>query len=475
MSKVYLVGAGCGAVDLYTNKALKLIKSADCIIYDRLVDPQILELSKNECEIIYVGKQAGNHTLKQEEINELLVTKAKHYDQVVRLKGGDVYVFGRGGEEALHLLHNHISFEVVPGISSSIAGLAYAGIPITHRSVSQGFHVYTAHSKDNTLSNLDFKQMLKDDETYVFLMGLGQLQTIVTNLIKVGKKKSTPIALISNASLPTQQTIVSTLENILADFKNQPLPSPMLIVVGNVVNLRKELNFFEKKSLYKTSILVTKIGKETSKISEILREHNPILNEVTTGTITYTNLPVPNLKNYDYLIFTSHHGIIGFFESLKNQSIDFRKLAHLKMMCIGNKTAQTLKQYGFIADFIPSKANSIIMNQEIESKLINQKVLLITGDTQPAITGNYDHFLVYTNQKVKLEDSSKHYDYACFTCASSVKRLKANTHITFTKAISIGPLTSQAISELYPDCRIIEVENTTLEDVASTLLKDSTL
>ena len=473
MSKVYLVGAGCGSLDLYTVKALELIQNADCLIYDRLVDPQVLTYTKPDCEQIYVGKQAGNHTLRQEEMNALLVEKAKVYETVVRLKGGDVYVFGRGGEEGLYLKDHGIDFEVVPGISSAIAGLAYAGIPITHRGISQGFHVYTAHSKDNTLSHMDFKTMLPDDQTYVFLMGLSQLPRIVEGLLTAGKASDTPIALISHASLPAQKTLVSTLAQVIADFNEHPLTSPVLIVVGKVVHLREKLNFFENKPLFGRSVLVTKIGEEPSIISLTARENGAAVKEIQTGTITYLDQPLPDLKQYHWLIFTSRHGVHGLFKQLKKQKVDLRQLAGCKMMTIGQKTSDALWEYGFCSDWMPQSANSLAMNQEINEQLQGSHSLLLKGNHPTSLKGFTDQLQVYTNTVTAIKSEETHYDYGCFSCASSVQRLHAATSIRFDCIISIGPKTSEAIRQCYPNTPIIEVRTTTKQAMVQAMLEDA--
>ena len=260
--KVYLVGGGPGALDLYTLKAMRCIEEADCLVYDRLIDERILNYVKEDCECIYVGKQSHYHTMKQEDINALLVEKAKVYEKVVRLKGGDVFVFGRGGEEALTLYENHIDFEVVPGLSSSIAGLCYGGIPITHRGLSSGFEVVTAHFQ-NQQDEWDYQRFLNDDLTYVFMMGKAKLSVIVEQLLKVGKNPQTPMALISNATLPNQDACYGTLETILDMYDKHPLPSPLLIVLGQVVSLHTKLDFYTKKPYFQTHVLITTLnGKQ---------------------------------------------------------------------------------------------------------------------------------------------------------------------------------------------------------------------
>ncbi len=245
-SKVYLVGSGPGSLDLLTLKAYNLIRSADVIVYDRLVSDEILEIVPNKTLKHYVGKQESEHTLPQEEINKLLVFYAKDYKKVVRLKGGDPFVFGRGGEEVLELLKNGIEYEIVPGISSSVASLTYAGIPITHRGVSNNFLVMTGHTCTNScLDELDWNG-LKNVGTLVILMGIRNRKLIAQNLINHGKLKNTPVAFIEKATTKNQKVITSTLEEVLAD--SICVESPAVFVIGDVVNFHKDWNWFVQSS-----------------------------------------------------------------------------------------------------------------------------------------------------------------------------------------------------------------------------------
>ena len=244
MGKVYLTGAGPGDIELLTVKALRLVKEADVIIYDRLANPDILKEAKDGCEFVYVGKEDSKHTLPQEEINEVIYQNALKHECVVRLKGGDPFVFGRGGEEAIYLKERGIKFEFIPGITSAIAVPEYAGIPVTHRGITVSFRVVTGHES----SNKDHSQIpwenYKTDDTIVFLMGLHRLKKIASKLIEIGKPKDYPIAVISRGTTKEEKTVVGTLENIYELAKD--LPTPALIVVGEVVNLREQLNWFEK-------------------------------------------------------------------------------------------------------------------------------------------------------------------------------------------------------------------------------------
>ncbi len=244
MGKVYLTGAGPGDIELLTLKALKVIKRADVIVYDRLANPEILKEAKDGCEFVYVGKADSHHSLPQDEINELLYQLAQKHEVVVRLKGGDPLVFGRGGEEALYLKERGVKFEFIPGITSAIAVPEYAGIPVTHRGITVSFRVVTGHEAPyKKESQIPWKNF-KTDDTIIFLMGLHNLDKITQKLIEIGKPKDFPIAVISKGTTPDEKTVIGTLENIYEKAKD--LPTPALIVVGEVVNLHKELNWFEQ-------------------------------------------------------------------------------------------------------------------------------------------------------------------------------------------------------------------------------------
>lgn len=243
MNKVYLTGAGPGDIELLTLKALRVIKEADVIIYDRLANPDILEEAKSGCEFVYVGKEDGRHIMPQDDINEVIYQNALKHKCVVRLKGGDPFVFGRGGEEALYLLERGVKFEVIPGITSAISGPAYAGIPVTHRGVSVSFRVVTGHESPNKkVSQIPWKNF-KTDDTIVFLMGLHNLSQISQKLIEVGKSPDYPVAVISKGTTKDQIVVVGTLGDIVQKAKD--VPTPALIVVGRVVELRDQLKWFE--------------------------------------------------------------------------------------------------------------------------------------------------------------------------------------------------------------------------------------
>ncbi|MEN8147999.1 MAG: uroporphyrinogen-III C-methyltransferase [Campylobacterota bacterium] len=244
MGKVYLTGAGPGDIDLLTVKALRLIQQADIIIYDRLANPDILNEAKDGSSFLYVGKESGNHIMPQKQINETIYQHALKHDVVVRLKGGDPFVFGRGGEEAAYLKSRGVDFEVVPGVTSAVSVPTYAGIPVTHRGVAVSFRVVTGHeSPDKPNSQIDW-QCFSSDETLIFLMGLHNMEQISRKLIEIGKPEEYPCAVISKGTTKEQQVVVGTLSNIVS--KTKELPTPALIIVGKVVELREQLQWFKK-------------------------------------------------------------------------------------------------------------------------------------------------------------------------------------------------------------------------------------
>lgn len=356
---IYLCGAGCGDTSLLTIKAKRCLEMADCILYDRLIDPSLLAYAKASCEMIYVGKRMSHHAVPQHQINSLLIEKGKLYKYVVRLKGGDPYVFGRGGEEALALYEAGLSFEIVPGIPSGIGGLAYAGIPVTHRDYAGGFRMISAHNKKDELADIDFAGMANTRDTLVFLMGLTSLTNIVEGLLQAGKAGTTPIALVSNASMKNQQTIVSTLQDMLYVDRSM-ISSPAIIVVGEVVQLHDKLNFIEKKPLYQKRYALPLLNKSVSLVKDELEEAGASVVHFVCGRMKEHEHALSDivLTDYQYLILTSRSAIDYFFSQLLRNGKDTRSLAHMKICVIGAQSAKHLKQYGVLADIVPDIADS---------------------------------------------------------------------------------------------------------------------
>ncbi|MCF0111469.1 MAG: uroporphyrinogen-III C-methyltransferase [Erysipelotrichaceae bacterium] len=447
MGKVYLIGAGPGALDLYTVKALECIRKADCMIYDQLIDNRILKEVKAGCELIYAGKKAHNHAIPQEEMNALLVEKSKEYDTVVRLKGGDVYVFGRGGEEGQALYDAGVDFEVVPGLSSVMAGLAYAGIPITHRGLANSFCVYTGVLAKDTMRDFCFEEMLDDTRTYVFLMSMARRNDIVNGLLAAGKDPSTPVAIVSKASMEDQKVLVSTLDGVLEEFEKDPLENPGIIVVGNVVTMQPVLNFYDKMR-NRPKVLATMVGED-----HYFTDHLPqcSVEEVITGNVRYLDADIPDLPKT--FVFTSKHGVVGFMKNYISKMQDIRKLSGSKFVCIGEKTRDTLASYGLVTDCMPSKADSACINKEVASDL---PMVLVRGSLPSNVDICEEELVVYENASVSIENTSKHYRYGLFTSASSVERYHAASDAVIDTFVSIGAHTTKAIRKAYGEVRILE-------------------
>lgn len=406
MGKVILAGAGPGDMGLLTLKAYKYIREADCLVYDRLMSPKLLELARTDCELIYVGKENHKHVVNQDGINEILFQKSKQHELVLRLKGGDPYVFGRGGEEALYLTERGVSVELVPGVSSSIAALADAGIPITHRGVAKGFQVITAHSRKDEEADIDYSLLTDETITCVFLMGLQHVESIAAGLMRAGRSEDTPIAVISNGTLPTQNKCVGTLKNIGAKMKEAHLKSPAIIVAGDVVNMSDELDFFEKRPLFGRKFIVPYIedmgGDEPQNCDVSLmpvRFEAGVLPQdmIRYGIQGYGNRIVSSLEDLgadvlslkvgriqpviindferqicsaDWLIFTSKNGVKSFFYNIKHAGMDVRKLAGCKFAVVGKHTAEELEKHNIYPDFIPDTATGESLAREFCKKIL---------------------------------------------------------------------------------------------------------
>jgi uroporphyrinogen III methyltransferase/synthase len=386
--KVFLIGAGPGDIKLITVKGLECIKKADVIVYDRLANTRLLSYKKPDAELIYVGKSPDRHTLTQEEINNLLVREALAGKIVARLKGGDPFVFGRGGEEAEVLIDSHIPFEVVPGITSAISVPAYAGIPVTHRDFTSTFTIITGN-EDPTKedSNINWQRLASDPGTLIFLMGVGNLRNIVQQLIKNGKDKNTPVALIRWGTRPEQQVVSGILANIVEEVTRAGLKSPAIIIVGEVVKLRERLKWFENKPLFGKRVLVTRSREQASILSQRIEELGGEAWEYPTIAIEPPldfepfDKAIKNVNNYHWIIFTSVNGVKAFFERLKKLHIDIRKLGDVKLCAIGPKTKEQLEEKGLLVDFVPEEFRAEAIIDGLKNTLkAGQKVLLPRAD-----------------------------------------------------------------------------------------------
>ncbi|XOQ52877.1 MAG: hypothetical protein ACFWT7_05820 [Succiniclasticum sp.] len=358
--KVYLIGAGPGDPGLLTLKGRDCLARADVVVYDRLADPRILGWVRDDAERIYVGKASSHHTMKQEDICQLLAKLAGEGKIVARLKGGDSFVFGRGGEEAMLLKEKGLPFEFVPGITSAIAVPEYAGIPVTHRKVAASFAVVTGHEDPTrTHSGINWAGLATGVDTLVFLMGVENLKNITARLIENGRPADTPAALIRWGTHPEQQTLVTTLGQAYDDVQKAQLKPPAIFIVGNVVKLRDQLSWFETKPLFGKTIVVTRARAQASTLTARLEAEGAKVLEIPAIRLTDPedfgplDTALSHLSDYAWIVFTSANGVDRFFERLRSRGLDARALASCRVAAIGSATADTLDAYGICADLVP--------------------------------------------------------------------------------------------------------------------------
>jgi uroporphyrinogen III methyltransferase / synthase len=359
--KVYIIGAGPGDAGLITLKGIESLGEADVVIYDYLVSKNLLQYARSKARLIYAGKQGGAHTLSQWQINDLLVKEAKAGNTVARLKGGDPFIFGRGGEEAEKLAASGVPFEVVPGITSAIAVPAYAGIPLTHRGLTSTVAFVTGH-EDPTKEKSDIDwQALARIGTLVFLMGVKNIEKIVKELKDNGRSPKTPAALIRWGTTPQQEILTGTLANISVLAKKRKFAPPAILVVGKVVELRDTLSWFEQKPLFGRGIVITRPEKQADDLARLLIKeganpiHFPTIKIVPPPDWRELDAAIKNLEDYDWLIFTSANGVAFFFERLFAKNKDIRDLKGVKICCIGPATAQHVESKGIRVDLVPDK------------------------------------------------------------------------------------------------------------------------
>ncbi len=476
--KVFLIGAGPGDPGLITVKGKECISRADVIIYDYLASPSLLTLAGPSAEQIYVGKKGSDHTLSQDRINHLLVEKAKQGFIVARLKGGDPFIFGRGGEEAEVLIQAGIPFEVIPGVTSAIAAPAYAGIPLTHRKFTTTLAFVSGHeAPGKEKSSIHWESLSRGIGTLVFLMGVKNLPYIVTSLIEHGKPPETPVALVRWGTTTKQQTVTGTLETIVDNVAAAGLKSPSIIIVGEVVKLRESMNWFETKPLMGKRIIVTRAREQASDLVRLLSELGAECLEFPTITIVLPkdfhllDRAIDTISTYDYLVFTSVNGVTFFFDRLFEKGLDVRCLGHIRTATIGPATSARLRQFGITSDIIPEsyRAESVITAFKKEP-VKGKKILLPRAkDARPILPVELtkmgaivDEIITYTANPVSentdellqnLESSS--IDMITFTSSSTVTNFKALIPDERFEALmknvtiaSIGPITSNTAENL---------------------------
>ncbi len=464
--KVWLVGAGPSDVELLTLKAMRVIKQADVIVYDHLVGQSILAILP-DCELIDVGKEAGHHKMSQENINKLILEKALQSKKVVRLKGGDPFLFGRGAEELELLNEYNIPYEIVSGITSALAVPAYSGISVTDRDYSSSVHIITAHKKNN--ENIDFETLAKIKGTLIFLMGVSAIKNICDGLLNAKMDKKTEIAIIQKGTTSKQKCILATLETIKAKISNIKIESPAIIVVGKVCCLSEKFNWYQKLPLAGCKIIVTRPKELISSIANKLREYGAEVLELPSIKIIKIEnnqslyKAFDTLENFNWIVFTSPTGVNIFFETMKKYKIDIRKLVNSKIAVIGESTKNILLDKGIYADLMPAiydiqhlgialnavckNGDKILIprakngNPELIEQIVKNRELEIFD------IPTYD--TVYESSKIideKLEFENGNIDYIVFTSSSTVKGFVHSTKCldyTKVKAICIGKQTKQ--------------------------------
>lgn len=382
---IYLVGSGPGDPGLFTLKGLRCLEAADAVVYDRLAPESLLRHAPPDAERIYVGKKPGEPSMPQGEINALLVELGRSGKTVVRLKGGDPYIFGRGGEEALELAEAGIPFETVPGITSGVAAPAYAGIPVTHRNVSTSVAFITGH-EDPTKgrSDVDWSRVANGADTLVLYMGLGRLQEISEGLIAAGRSPDTPVACVRWGTLPEQRTVTGTLEDIAERVRQAGLKPPAVTVVGGVVPLRESLGWFEERPLFGRRVVVTRARAQAGELSRELEALGAGVFEFPTIEIhppedfEPLDRAILELDGYDWLVFTSVNGVDSFVERLGHHGLDLRAVPRrAKVAAIGPATAERVRSLGLRVDVVPEEYRAEALVEEMPAEELAGKKVLI--------------------------------------------------------------------------------------------------
>ena len=461
IGKVWLVGAGCGDYDLISLRGKNILEQCDVVVYDSLIDSRVLDFVPDNAEKICVGKRSGRHSETQDNINKILVEKALANKFVVRLKGGDPFVFGRGGEEILALKENGIEYGIVPGITSSVAVAELAGIPVTHREIARSFHVITGHTSEHLLPE-NINVYAKLDGTLVFLMGLKNLPEIAHGLIKNGKNENTPVAVISNGACNGQKVLRSTLKNASLDAEKECMKTPAIIVVGEVVNF----DFKPTVEVPLENITVTSTGTKrfVNKLSERLSklganvDRLDYLNVVEYRNNQKFNNALNNLNDYKWVVLTSINGAEIFLNKLISLRIDIRKLCNLKFAVIGSGTAEVLSKRGIFADLIPDVYTSNALGNALSKSISHgEKVLVLRAAKGSAELSdilnknNIDFDDIKTYDVLSGSDSRSsieiNTDFLTFASSSGVNAFFENGYKIGknTKIVCIGDITANAL------------------------------
>lgn len=470
--RVYIMGVGPGDHKLITMKAAECIRKADVIVYDRLVSTKILSFAKAGAELIYVGKLPELHAVPQEGINEILVRKALEGKSVARVKGGDPFVFGRGGEEAEALYEKGLGFEIVPGVTSAIAVPAYAGIPVTHRNFCSSLHIITGHERpDKKESSIDYEVLAQTEGTLVFLMGVKNLQEISARLIACGKDKMTPAAVIEKGTTCEQRVVTGILEDIAGKVAEAGITSPAVTVIGKVVELRERINWFPKGRLSGKRVIVTRSRAQASDLVERIEELGgetlefPTIKIAEPLTFAPLDEALENLETFKWLVFTSANGVSAFFHRMRIKGIDIRTLFGIKLCAIGTATAEELNKIGLMVEYMPEEYTSGDLMEGLAKRISEgEKVLLVRAELgskelSEGLAGNNIDFADIAVYRTLPDRTDKDgildlieggkADYITFTSSSTVNNFLAAIgkenigKLSKIKTVCIGPITAK--------------------------------
>ncbi|MBC2606205.1 uroporphyrinogen-III C-methyltransferase [Pelagicoccus albus] len=498
---VYLVGAGPGNPDLLTVRARQLIESAEVLVYDYLVHPAFTHLLPDDCEQICVGKRKGFHSKKQEEIQEILLAKAAEGKRVVRLKGGDPFLFGRGGEEAMALAEAGIEFEIVPGITSAMGAAAYSGIPLTNRSTNATLVFVTGHENPEKLdTTVDWENLPKKDSTICIYMGVANLDRISERLMAGGFLPETPTACVEWATMGHQRVCRGSLGTIAQESKSFGLKAPAIIIVGETAAMSEDLSWFENKPLQGRKLVVTRSKGQASELSSMLEKTGAEVIGLPLISITGAVKPevadeiFAEIASYDWLVFSSPNGVRYFFEAFFQKFEDIRSLGFLRIAAVGKSTAKEIKKYFVSTDLIPKEANAESLAEALveTDSLDSAKVLVVAGnlgrdvliDKLEEARAIVDRFEVYKTEQTDLSEnpSAKMFreqgaDGILFTSSSGVrsfidqaKYLQLSPDALRPKTVSIGPITSATMKQIGMPVDI-EAKEASLDSLVDAVVK----
>lgn len=484
MSKAYIIGTGPGHENLLTLEAINCLKKCTAVLYDRLIGGNILKYLNKDCKVYYCGKEPNCHYKTQDEINDILVSLAKEGHIVGRVKGGDPFVFGRGGEEILALNKEGIEFQVVPGVTSAIAALSYAGIPATHRGLAQSFHVITGMS--HSTLNTDWESLAKVEGTLIFLMGLENLGIISENLIANGKNPNTPCGLVMRGTTSKQKVVTGVLSNIREKALESGIKSPTIIVVGEVVTLRDEFSWYEEKELFGLNVCLTRTLEQGKNLASKLMDLGAHVTQIPAIEIEENKDSlkpyVESIESFNHIVFTSPNSVNVFFNILKDAKVDVRKLKG-NIYSIGEGTEHALNEVGIISDYKSKVSTSEAMAEDLKVRVrAGEKVLIPTTALSRGVIAKELEKIgadvtvvnIYETKKGKIlnENSFKDVDVIVFTSPSTFNNLCEMVgldKIKEKKIVSIGPVTSKELKEKQMD--FVECESPTEEEIIKLLLE----